>query len=214
MVKKPRIHIYVEGKKLGSQLRHGMSKFLKKLNLKNMPVIVACGGAGDTLKRFSKALKDREIDVAILLLDSEEAVRHQSPWEHLQNRKDNKCPKKPDGADPDDKDCHLMVQCMESWFLADCDAVANYFKQGFKKKIIQKQNKNIETIEKQQVFLCLEKATEDCKTKRPYNDKTKGEHSFEILEKIDPEKIKAASKWAERFFNTLIEKCNGQEAIA
>ena len=201
MVKKPRIHIYVEGKKSGPQLRRGMGSFLKKLNLKNMPTIVACGGADDTLKRFTKALKDRDVDVAILLLDSEEAVRHQSPWEHLQNRKDSKCSKKPDGADSDDKDCHLMVQCMESWFLADIELLKEYYGKYFRSDILI--STEIENVAKQKVLDNLKKATKDTQKK----EYSKGEHSFEILGRIDPEKVKAASPWAKRFFETLNEKC-------
>ena len=31
-----------------------------------------------------------------------------------------------------DADCHLMVQVMESWFLADAEALGEYFKDRFK----------------------------------------------------------------------------------
>ena len=36
----------------------------------------------------------------------------------------------------------------------------------------------------------------------------KGNHSFDILGKIDPQKVKAASKWAARFFDTIKVKCD------
>ena len=41
---------------------------------------------------------------------------------------------KPDEAADDN--AHLMVQCMETWFLADKDGLAAYFGQGFNRNAL------------------------------------------------------------------------------
>ena len=64
------------------------------------------------------------MECAILLIDSEERVSASSPWEHLRN--EFQAP-----AGIGDEHCHLMVVCMESWFLADKEALASFFGQGF-----------------------------------------------------------------------------------
>ena len=60
-------------------------------------------------------------------MDSEGPVAQGAgPWAHLRAR---------DGwirpADATDENAHLMVQCMETWFLADRDNLADYFGHGF-----------------------------------------------------------------------------------
>lgn len=204
-MKPPKVKIYVEGggdsESLRSELRRAMSKLLKKLDLKKMPAIIACGGRNQTFDRFQTAVREGK-DQVFLLVDSEASVGQSHeflPWEHLKQRDDWSST-----DNMDDDQCHLMVQCMESWFLADPEALKVFFKQGFVEKHIPPQGQDVEAISKNQVLTKLENATRNS-TKGAYR---KGDHSFEILEKIAPEKIKAASKWAERFFNTLIEKCN------
>jgi len=198
------IKIYVEGggdtHELRRQFRSGMSEFLKKLKLDIMPAIVACGGREQTFDRFSTAIKQGKN--AFLLVDSEEAVAREyqgKPWQHLKKRDNWDQP-----VGTTDEQCHLMVQCMESWFLADKDAVANYFGQGFNEKHFPPQGQNVEVIAKDQVDEKLANATRTCQ-KGPYN---KGKHSFAILGLIDPDQVKLASPWAKRFFDMLNHDCH------
>lgn len=83
-----------------------------------MPRIIACGSRQDAYKAFRIALNQGQ--AAMLLVDSEEAINNHptpfQPWRHLSNRREDKM-LKPDNAC--DEDCHLMVECMEAWFLAD-----------------------------------------------------------------------------------------------
>ena len=198
------IYLYMEGggntKKLHTELRKGMRLFLEKAGFQGMmPKVFACGTRNDAYRDFKNASCHGH---AILLVDSEEAVapEHQGqPWQHLKKRDDWD---KPEGTT--DEQCHLMVQCMESWFLADMDAVANYFEQEFVMKHFPLQGQNIEVIDKDQVYKKLENATRTCK-KGQYN---KGKHSFAILGLVDPDKVKLASFWAKRFFDTLNEYNN------
>ncbi len=68
--------------------------------------------------------------------------------------------------------------------------------------ILQKalpQSPNVERISKKQLFNGLKSATRHTKTKGKYG---KSSHSFEILSKINPVRVRNASKHA----NTLLEQ--------
>ena len=104
--------------------------------------------------------------------------------------------KKPDAAT--DENAHLMVQCMETWFLADKDRLAAYFDQGFNGNALPGR-REIEEVAKGDVFEGLKRATRQCK-KGEYG---KGRHSFDILEQTDPAKVINASPHARRLIETL-----------
>ncbi len=94
----------------------------------------------------------------------------------------------------------MMVQCMESWFLADPDTVAAYYKKDFKKTKLPKLGKGgVETISKQKVQQSLKSAT--CQTQKgPYH---KTRHGFALLAIIEPERVIAASEHASKFRDLL-----------
>lgn len=98
-----------------------------------------------------------------------------------------------------DTHCHLMVVCMESWFLADKEALAAFFGRGFNTGALPKK-KDIEAIPKEEIYKDLHRASATCQTKAPYG---KGEHSFLLLLLIDPLKVADASPWAKRFLTEL-----------
>ena len=91
-----------------------------------------------------------------------------------------------------------MVQTMESWFLADTDALASFYGQDFRKQDLPP-NPNIEDIPKQGVLDGLQRATQNTK-KGGYK---KGTDCYEILEKLDPAKVRRASSYADRFISSL-----------
>jgi hypothetical protein len=213
--KRVTVKVFVEGggdsAALKTACRQGFSEFLRRAGLAgHMPRIVACGGRNDAYDAFCTAIKNSE--PAMLLVDSEEAVVNIAqpgvasqqeardawlPWQHLQQRKGDGWIKP---ADSTDTDCHLMVQCMESWLLADRNALQAFFGPGFKVAQLPAESRSIETIPKQNMYDALANATSDCKTKAPYG---KGEHSFKLLARIDPVKVTAASPWALRFIEQL-----------
>ena len=135
-------------------------------------------------------------ETGLLLIDSEDFVSVDSPWEHLAERAGDGFTK-PQNAEDDH--CHLMVVCMESWFLADKDALAIFFGQGFNKSALPG-NEKVKEVSKHDIFEGLKRASSKCKIKAPYG---KGEHSFRILQIISPEKVGEASPWAKRFFQKL-----------
>ena len=94
-----------------------------------------------------------------------------------------------------------MVQCMESWFYADKEALVRLFGRGFNAKALPG-DKNIERIPKKDVLSRLNRATRNAKH-GPYD---KGVHSFSILEQIDPQKVTAASPHARRLMDALREE--------
>lgn len=190
-----------------AEFREGLSSFLKKAGLKDrMPKLVACGGRRDAYEDFCFEVKQKK--PAMLLVDSEDAVIKDAtpiedfgqwlPWKHL-GRKDDSW-KQPE--DSEDWQCHLMVECMENWFLADMAALKEFFGQGFK-DIELSDKRCIEYIPKEDVYKKLADASKNCKTKGQYE---KGKHSFKLLAQIDPDIVQRLSPWARRFIDTLKRK--------
>ena len=91
-----------------------------------------------------------------------------------------------------------MVQVMESWFLADREALGAYYRQGFRDSSLP-QNPRIEEAGKDDVLNGLEQATRDT-SKGRYN---KGNHSFDLLARLAPAKVTNASPYAKRFIDAL-----------
>ena len=187
--------IYVEGggrsKVLNTACRKGFSNFIGKAGLAgNMPKIVACGSRGDAYQSFRKDQASGTA-TAILLVDAEVPVTASGPWDHLKAADGWE---RPDGAT--DGQCHLMVQVMESWFLTDVDALQSFYGQGFRPQDMPK-NPNIEMVAKQDMLAGLAQATRYTKSYK------KGSDSFQILEKLDPDKVRKASSYADRFIQAL-----------
>jgi hypothetical protein len=195
------LRVYVEGggntSALKSECRRGFSQFFSKiLPLGKQPKIIACGSRNEALDDFRTALRQYPQEHVVLLVDAEAPVdSERTVWEHLKKR-DQWDP--PAGASEDNT--HLMVQCMESWFLADPEALARYFGQGFQASALPK-NPNIETIAKSDVLRALEAATRQTKTKGSYS---KGRHSFAVLALIDANKVRRSSPHAERLATVLL----------
>jgi hypothetical protein len=196
------VRIYVEGGgntgALKSECRRGFSQFFAKfIPPGKQPRVIACGSRDEALDDFRTALRQHPDEHIVLLVDAEAPVNpEQTVWEHLKQR---------DGWEPPsgatEENTHLMVQCMESWFLADPETLARYFGQGFQLSALPK-NPNIEDIAKAAVFRALEAATRQAKTKGAYS---KGGHSFTILALIDPNKVRRASPHAERLAVMLLQ---------
>ncbi len=174
--------------------------FKKVLPPGRMPRIVACGSRRDAYERFCTALTQYPDTFCVLLVDSEAPVDSgKSSWDHLRDRSEDNW-NKPENAD--NEHAHLMVQCMEAWFLADKPCLAAYFGQGFNENALPK-NPNVEQISKKDIFDGLKSATRNTKTKGKYG---KGSHSFEILSRIDPERVKKASYHVQKLVDTMIQK--------
>ncbi len=194
-----KITIYVEGggdtKRLKSHCRKGFSGFFNKLDIK--VEVVACGSRQNAYKDFCTRLKKlKSNEYCLLLVDSEAPVKaNRSVWQHVYWREEDKWPK-PDKAT--EEHLHFMVECMEAWFMADKQTLANYYGKNFNQNALSN-NDNIENISKKTLEDTLKTATRDT-TKGKYD---KGKHSFDILSKIDADKVIGCNPYAKRLFDTL-----------
>ena len=195
-----KVKVYVEGggdgKSLRTRCREGFNSFFAKTNLAGrMPKIIACGSRNTAFDKFRTALGSRNAeDFIVLLVDSEDPVADGAgPWLHLRTRDGWESP-----DDATDENAHLMVQCMETWFLADKDRLAAYFGQGFNRNALPGRPE-IEDVAKRDVLEGLKRATRQCK-KGEYG---KGRDSFEILKQVQPANVIAASPHARRLIEAL-----------
>ena len=188
--------LYVEGggdsKELRSRCRKGFQNFFEKAGMVGkMPRIVACGSRGEAYRDFRTAHGQGQ--TAALLVDAEGPVAASGPWQHLKGRGGWDRP-----ASASDDQCHLMVQAMESWFLADPTVLESYYGQGFRPQSLPA-NLNIEQVPKQDVSDGLRKATRGT-TKGRYDKKR---DSYELLGRLDPKKVTNASPYADRLIRAL-----------
>ncbi len=94
-----------------------------------------------------------------------------------------------------------MVQLMEAWFLADPDALANYYGEGFNRRALRA-SLDIEQVPKADVYKKLAEATRKTK-KGKYDETTKTTHAPDLLARIDPERVKQTSRNCHRMFETV-----------
>ena len=90
-----------------------------------------------------------------------------------------------------------MVQVMETWFLADREALRSYFGVGFGENALRAWP-NLEDVSKSVVLEELRHATASCRPRY-----TKGKVSFELLAQIDPARVEAACPHARALLNEL-----------
>ena len=190
------VSIFVEGaghtNELSRSCRRGFAQFFENAGLSGaMPKVVACGSRENTYDRFRAELNTDP--TAMLLVDAEAPVAAPGPWQHL---KANDGWDRPVGTT--DNHCHLMVQAMESWFLADVDALRLFYGQGFRPRDLPP-NPNIEDVPKPDTLNRLAQATRGTR-KGSYR---KGVDSFRILGNLDPAKVRTASAYADRFVRAL-----------
>lgn len=157
------------------------------------PRLVACGGRKQAYDRFCGALRVKDAGAPLLLVDAEAPVRS-NVWDHLKNGDGWT---KPQGAT--ENHVHLMVQCMEAWFLAEKGILAEYYGQGFSTAALPG-NSNIEDVLKVDVQNALVAATRHSETKGQYH---KTEHGFDILALLTPEVLRRCSPHADRLFKAL-----------
>jgi hypothetical protein len=200
------VRLYVEGggnnnKALQILCRRGFSKLLSKAGLEDrMPRVIACGGRKQAYDDFRAACEhSREARTPVLLVDSEEPVSESRPWKHVKSRTGDQWAKPRSATD---EHLHFMVQTMEAWFHGDLQEVSRYYGQGFRRSALRVRA-DVESISKKDLFEGLRAATV-ATSKGEYS---KGDHSFQILERIRPEKVRSASPWANRFFDTLDRLC-------
>ena len=195
------IRIYIEGggeaRNIKAILREGFSNFLDELRqiARNKQIkwsLILCGSRNNAFRDFKNALRTHPDAFNVLLVDSEAEVS-KNPWAHLKNRD------KWVSSNIDDAHCHLMVQTMETWIVADIEALKEFYGQGFKEKSIPK-TPEIEKIDRKLLAKCLKEATRGT-SKGEYH---KTRHAPKLLGQLDAREVRHKAPHCERLFETLI----------
>ena len=179
-----------------SKHREGLSNYCSHVSQKPRRLrIVAGGGREQTFDKFRRAvLNSRNDELIALLVDAENPVTANSPAEHLRA-----CDRWEFPA-ADNFRVFLMVQMMESWFLADRDALTGFYDGGFQANSLPGSPFNVENIRKEDVDRGLKNATRNTRSKVTYD---KIGHGPALLALIDPKKVEAASPHAKKFNDFL-----------
>ena len=194
-----RVRIVIEGGGSGANpdkdFRQAWTQFFKAAGLVGqLPRVVRGEGRQQTFDKFKAALQSaRRDEVVILLVDSEGPVQAgHSAWHHLRDQ-DNW--DQPPGADDDS--AYLMIQVMETWFLADREALRRFFGPPFNESRLR-QWPNLEEVHRDTVYDALEQATSNCQ--KQYR---KGRVSFQLLAELNPQTVAAACPHADQLLQYL-----------
>lgn len=193
--------IYVEGGGAGELLdtlfRQGWNEFFRRAGLVGrMPRVVRGQGRLRTFDLFVTRVRNpRAGELPLLLVDSEEAVAPaHTAWQHLKARPGDNWDR-PNGVA--DHQAFLMVQVMETWFLADRALLRDYFGPSLREAHLRAWPA-LEQVSKPDVMNALEQATAGCDKRY-----SKGKVSFELLAKVNPAHVEAACPHARSLLDRL-----------
>ena len=186
-----------EGKNSRALLREGMDAFLAEIknayrNKRWGWKLVPCGTRNEAYKGFRGARENGTADIIVLLVDSETRVVASAPTDHLTAR---------DGWDFHGVNAnliHLMAQTMETWIVADPDALNTYYGQGFRINTLPR-HQNLEEVSKRKIEQALDRATQETRKGKYHKIK----HARELLQRIDPMAVREKCPRCERLFNML-----------
>jgi hypothetical protein len=192
MVKEIRFHI--EGH---SRLHSGFQNFLAGIR-----EAARSRGVGWTLsmaqgravRDFMKGLRTHPNAFHVLLIDSDGPPDDQLR-ENLHRRADWSPPR---GSTVSEEQEQWMVQVMESWFLADRDALRAYYRRRLHESALPPERSDVEEIPKRDVIDGLKRATDG-----GYH---KTAHAPAILERLNPEKVRERAPNCNRLFDTLLAR--------
>jgi hypothetical protein len=199
------IRIYIEGsgrQKAGTiGLRKAFGSFLseprrqaQKKGIRLRPIL--CGSRSNTFDDFRRALHSCSDAVVMLLVDAEAPVRSPDPWHHL--RHDSGDGWEDPGAPPNR--CHLMVQTMEAWLIADPERLDDFYGKGFQASALPR-TANLEDVPKKDLIEALERAARGT-AKRTYH---KTQHGPAILTRVRPDRAARRALHCKRLFDALYE---------
>lgn len=197
------IEIYMEGggdRRDGkAALRQGMDALLKPLKTTARSKalhwkLVPCGSRKAAFRAFRNAVNAGDDAFVMLLVDSEAPVST-GPRQHLASRDEW------DLGFADEDAVHLMAQVMETWIIADTDALDDYYGQGFRCNVLP-HRENLEDVSKRDVEQALNRATEQT-TKGRYH---KIKHASDLLRRIDVSKVRRRCRHCDRLFHTVTEQ--------
>ena len=174
--------IYIEGggdsKELHIRCRAGFRQLLESCGFAGrMPKLISCGGRGAVFDDFMIAQANAsDGEYIAMLIDSEEPLANiDQTWAHLIKRDGWK-----QAPRADDDQVLLMTTCMETWIVADRQALRDHYGPTLQEANLPDQN-NLESRARDAIYNALVQATRNCK-----NRYAKGKRSFEILAKLNP----------------------------
>ena len=185
-------------------LRQGMDKLLEPVKAVARSnawhwKLVPCGGRDAAFRAFRNAISAHSDAIVALLVDSEGPVSADTaPRAHLAQR---------DGwqlAAAQEDAVHLMVQVMETWIVADGNALRAYYGQGFNVNAMPRQ-RSLEDVPKGDVEEALRRATASTR-KGTYH---KIRHASEILARVDPDVVGQRCPHFERMCSWLAHQLAG-----
>ncbi len=195
-----KIKLYIEGggdgPNLDSLFREGWNSFFNRAGMERGKLTVIRGkGRSRTLDLYERAVDTRRSgELPLLLVDSEDLVADgAAEWAHL---KMSAAWDRPSRSGNDD--AFLMVCSMETWFLADREALKKFFRNCWRDNAMPHWPK-LEEVPKASILQALNQATATC-GKRAY---AKGKLSFEIMKVIDPAIVEAKCPGAKRLLDRL-----------
>lgn len=154
--------------------------------------LVCCGPRSEAFRTFQNAARREDGTIVLLLVDAEGPVVAKSPCEYLQA-----C----DGWDMATVDAgsvHLMVQTMETWIVADADALKRYYGRSFNAGLLPKAE-DLESVPKSEVEASLRRATEGTGKGRYH----KIRHASSLLQHVHADEVKARCRHCQRLFDEL-----------
>jgi hypothetical protein len=184
------IRIYFEGNRA---LRPGFEHLFSDLRIaareadSEIQFVAAKSGPHD----YRKAARTHPHAWNVLLKDSEEQIPA-SPAELCRKL----------GIDPTlEASVFWMVELMESWFLADPNALVDYYGQGFSASTIGA-TQDVERIPKSDVLLRLKQASKNT-SKGEYH---KVKHAPHILERLNPDRVQKHASHCRKLFDAVKAK--------
>lgn len=201
---RPELRLYIEGgdsSESKALLRAGFSVFLQEVAIACAdariawnPVCAKCDG--ETFKLFRHSIRTRPGGWSAVLLDSDccpepgtadvlEFLRKEKRW---------------DVSGLEASQCHLMVVKMETWFLADPEAMEKHFGRGFETGALPR-SANLEMLPGKAIDEAISRAVRGTKREK-YR---KIQDAAKLLQLISPQLVRQRSKSCDRLFNTLLE---------
>ena len=196
MVKAIRIYFEGGGRFTWRTIKEGFGEFLDPLRqlARSRGLtwdLIAGGSRNDTFEKFRLGLEHHSKAFNVLLADSESRVELPC-WKHLRRQDRWDVPDLPEDH------CHLMVQTMEAWLVADPDTLARYYGQGFRRKALPDRS-DVEAIPKDQLLHSLERATVGTQKGRY----TKIRHCSDLLRLLNQDRVRLRAHHCDLFFKTL-----------
>ena len=194
------VAIYMEGggdsRDTKAALRRGMDGLLAPLKAvarrKEMHwKLVCCGPRGEAFRGFQNAVRNTDDSLVVLLVDAEGPVQAE-PRAHLYARDEW------DMTGVNARAVHLMVQAMETWIVADSEALGRYYGQGFNAQVLPA-TADLERVSKRDVEHSLRRATERTQKGRYH----KIRHASDLLQRMDVASVKRRCRHCQRLFDEL-----------